>query len=438
MLRKSCILLSLISFFMFFGCGISGTITTEDSTGIGGVTVTISNGSIIKSMETSGNGVYSFENLMPGTYIITPSHEDYGFEPETATVHESQFKISNPVISGIDFTGEIKPDLIVTSVAVTEVRSGYIVYDYTIKNIGSAPAYLGNPPDGSGFRVTVQAMLSNDEIFGNDDDIPACGKKLTGVLNPGDTQDGSYHCDADAYGSKYLIVMIDRHNVEDELDETNNTNGSEVFPELDLIPATLLTLDAGETVTYVGPNPMDDGATIMTITYNGDGTMVKNWTLPIFGPATCSGTWSYDGTEITMDHGCSTAIGTLETTEVYGAAFIYDNGNKLDLYSPIQDVPGDGSLLVGEYSLNSGGHTLLAGFLDMTLDVELETSVKPDGTWTSVRTTTYVGDITHDPPNWEDEQITEGTWGFTDNWLFELGSNYLIQLDDSFVLTKQP
>lgn len=113
------------------------------------------------------------------------------------------------------------PDLIVTELVVTFASDELIEYDYTIKNIGCGPA--------DGDIVSVQAYLSDDDIFGNAGDIPAGGTYLfppPGTLYPGDTFSGSWYATVDATQREWLTLMVDWGEVVDESDETNNTEAT--------------------------------------------------------------------------------------------------------------------------------------------------------------------------------------------------------------------
>ncbi len=98
-MRKLSISLLLLSFFVLFGCKISGTVT-DGTQGVGGVTITMS-GAASGTTTTNANGVYTFDNLLSlGNHIITPSHEDYTFEPVSKSLN---ITFTNMEIGGIVF-----------------------------------------------------------------------------------------------------------------------------------------------------------------------------------------------------------------------------------------------------------------------------------------------------------------------------------------------
>ncbi|MCX8031280.1 MAG: carboxypeptidase-like regulatory domain-containing protein [Thermodesulfovibrionales bacterium] len=76
---------------------LSGTITFG-GIGLQGVTVALS-GSASATTTTGPGGTYTFSNLSPGTYTITPSLQSYAFTPANATR-----TITNANITGVDFT----------------------------------------------------------------------------------------------------------------------------------------------------------------------------------------------------------------------------------------------------------------------------------------------------------------------------------------------
>ena len=77
-----------INFVATLGYQISGKITGVDAQAIQGVTVNLTGGpqNISWSTETDVNGAYSFLELDNGTYLVTPSFNDYDFNPPAKTV----------------------------------------------------------------------------------------------------------------------------------------------------------------------------------------------------------------------------------------------------------------------------------------------------------------------------------------------------------------
>lgn len=79
---------------------LSGKISCNE-TGLSGVLVNLSTGgSLIASAQTDSNGEYLFDNMMDGTWNISPSKEGYTFSPSTREV------ILNNDVSNVDFTAQ--------------------------------------------------------------------------------------------------------------------------------------------------------------------------------------------------------------------------------------------------------------------------------------------------------------------------------------------
>lgn len=89
---------------------ITGRVETSGGAGVGGVTVSSSNGF---SQETDLNGNYTIGELPPGTYIVTPSKAGYTFNPSSRTVDVQDEGVvvedftANPIPDTTDPTGEI-------------------------------------------------------------------------------------------------------------------------------------------------------------------------------------------------------------------------------------------------------------------------------------------------------------------------------------------
>jgi hypothetical protein len=72
-----------------------------------------------------------------------------------------------------------QPDLIVTDLEVTSYTETDIYYSYTIKNVGDEPAVLEGPTGDHYDNVSVQALLSADQIYGGIGDLSAGGRVLS-------------------------------------------------------------------------------------------------------------------------------------------------------------------------------------------------------------------------------------------------------------------
>ncbi len=123
-----------------------------------------------------------------------------------------------------------QPDLVVTSLTLNIFSPNFIRYSYTITNAGTAPANLDGPTGENYDNVSVQAFISEDEIFNNYGDTPAGGTILgpspLGELAPGESFTGSWYCslnNVDTNNSYFLTLMADWGEAEEESDESNNT-----------------------------------------------------------------------------------------------------------------------------------------------------------------------------------------------------------------------
>lgn len=101
---------------------ISGTISP--SSGGSGATLTLS-GPATGSTTADGSGNYSFTGLTNGTYVVTPSHSGYTFNPSSLTV-----AISGANATGVNFavSQQASNSVALSWVASISVVSGYNVY----------------------------------------------------------------------------------------------------------------------------------------------------------------------------------------------------------------------------------------------------------------------------------------------------------------------
>ncbi len=84
----------------FSGNSISGTVKTSGGTGVSGVTVTLT-GPLSNRITTGSDGTYSFSNLTPGTYTVTPTSSGMTISPTSLDVTISSIGGS---YTGNDFT----------------------------------------------------------------------------------------------------------------------------------------------------------------------------------------------------------------------------------------------------------------------------------------------------------------------------------------------
>ena len=95
-MRKLSSVLLMLSFFILFGCKISGTITHE-GVGLAHVKVSLTGDAEMTTI-TDKDGGYIFENVS-GNVTVTPVLDGYIFNPESKNVSLGSFED----IDGIDF-----------------------------------------------------------------------------------------------------------------------------------------------------------------------------------------------------------------------------------------------------------------------------------------------------------------------------------------------
>ncbi len=78
---------------------IAGQVTTSGGAGLGGVTVTMTDGINLITTQTLSDGSYRFNNVANGLYTVTPSISGYGFSPSYHSV-----SVSGVNVSGQNFT----------------------------------------------------------------------------------------------------------------------------------------------------------------------------------------------------------------------------------------------------------------------------------------------------------------------------------------------
>ena len=162
------------------------------------------------------------DSLIPQNYLNTATAD------VNNAVAESN-EDNNVTTDSYTVTDPLLPDLIIQSAEVTSINETRIDYCYVITNIGEGPANLDGPTDENFDNVSVQAFLSNDEIFNNAGDVSAGGSILgvspLGDLNPGETIE-------DCFGSTpssnpldfaFITFQVDWGQQVGESNEDNNT-----------------------------------------------------------------------------------------------------------------------------------------------------------------------------------------------------------------------
>ncbi len=145
MIRKLSTFLFIASFLGIFGCNISGTITEEGWKALGGVTVTLS-GDTSRTAKTNSNGDYTFPNLLPGNYTVTPSIADHTFSPPTQSLQLNMsdiFGISADFDSTYHENGPHEYEVKLTGTDSSE----YVFFGNSV-SISGEYAIVGAPGDG--------------------------------------------------------------------------------------------------------------------------------------------------------------------------------------------------------------------------------------------------------------------------------------------------
>jgi len=119
------------------------------------------------------------------------------------------------------------PDLIISSLRVVDFSSNDISYEYQITNVGNVTANIGD--------VSVQAFISEDQIFSPDIDI-AGGGTILGIsqLGPNETETVTQTFGAtvnfDVEETPYLVMKVDWGDILEELNEQNNVQFAFINP----------------------------------------------------------------------------------------------------------------------------------------------------------------------------------------------------------------
>ena len=180
-----------------------------------------------------------------------------------------------------------------------------------------------------------------------------------------------------------------------------------------------------------------DPAYDVIYTFCDDHTVRKQWNadpqLPVPGPTDGTGTWAYDGDQLTIIHTNVLMGGAVSqtTTEVYDVAFAYDDGAKIDLYSAQKVPAGDGISVLGNYERHVFTQSVMTGMFNATIDSYVDTVITvTDGAWTSSQqeSSTCTGDemICNNVPPDGPPTVTSGTFIMPGS-LFAVGGSYVFQ-----------
>ncbi|BCS94854.1 hypothetical protein DSLASN_04860 [Desulfoluna limicola] len=100
MLRNFLLSFFLMSLLVLTGCNLEGKVVTYDGNVLEGVTVSLA-GDATAEVATNNDGVYLFEELKSGNYIVTPKLDGFRFTPSSVSV-----EITEADVSGIDFEAQ--------------------------------------------------------------------------------------------------------------------------------------------------------------------------------------------------------------------------------------------------------------------------------------------------------------------------------------------
>jgi len=229
--------------------------------------------------------------------------------------------------------------------------------------------------------------------------------------------------------------------------DADNTPPDEDTGEVEIIPAALLRVDSG-CETYIGAHPLmpDHPTEVLEYVFCADGTAEKRWNpvpgAPMPGPWDGSGTWSCNANELTIMTTVDSPGGATTGVDTYGVAFTYNDGGtqKLDLYSVAQTAPGDGSTIIGSYASEGGTTVDLPGIVDMdgVFTKEIKVTDGNPASWaqTETQVITCAGLGCFGIPTGTNVIETSGTISMPGS-LYELGSTYVLQVDDALVLERQ-
>ena len=127
-----------------------------------------------------------------------------------------------------------EPDLVVRNLSIREVTTDAVFYDFTITNVGDAPANMDGATDAAHDNLDIQTFVSADKHFNNAGDIAAGGRIISGSpmgdLMPGQSVSQSWKTsvDFDASTHPYLTMKVDWGQSVDESNERNNTAAAKI------------------------------------------------------------------------------------------------------------------------------------------------------------------------------------------------------------------
>ena len=81
--------------------------------------------------------------------------------------------IGLPLKSFCQFPEDELPDLVISSLSAELIAPDRVTYSFKITNVGAVPVSLDGPTAVEHDNVSVQAYVSKDTVYRNDDDKPA-------------------------------------------------------------------------------------------------------------------------------------------------------------------------------------------------------------------------------------------------------------------------
>jgi hypothetical protein len=370
---------------------LSGTVTDQHGTGIGGVAMTVTNGAgdTVATGTTDGNGTYSISTLPPGTYTITET-QPAGYAEGTAVVGAPD---------GGTVTG---PDTI-TDVGVQSGSTG-AGYDFTeVSSTLSGSVFVDS--NGDGVQNSGEPGIPNVTISVTDASGDLVGAPVLTAA------DGSWTVPSLAAGT-YTITETQPAGYTSGIDTVGTATGQDDGNGVSFSDVTLGSGDTGSGYTFaeyipsgLGGTVLDSGGTALAgvpVTISGGGLAT-----PITVNTDAKGVWSVTGLApgdytVTETQPAGYGTGTATVGSDGGAQSTADPGNQVITVPVISGSTGTGydftdtaATLSGSVFVDGNGDGLQDG-TDTGLDMVTVTATNTT-TGTSVSTQTVAdGSFTFD------------------------------------------
>ncbi|MBF0567445.1 MAG: Ig-like domain repeat protein [Nitrospirae bacterium] len=319
---------------------ISGKVTTDGSTGLSGVTVTLG-GASSATTTTAVDGTYSFTGLSNGTYTVTPTLTGYTFNPQNYTgisvngadVSGKDFITSNPVytISGTIY-GAADPTQVTViltgtngNAATTPASNG--TFSFTARPAGN---YIVTPIlSGSAFNATSRFLVLSGNSTGNDftaSSAPTGGLTISGTVSLNSSvPDGVYVGISGLNG--VLVTLTGASSALTYTARVNLVDGTYSFTNLPAGNYTVTPILTGYAFSAInlplaisGNSTGNDFIVTAASTYTVTGTIRDNSSNPIVGvtvalTGTDNGTTATDSNGLYMITGVSNGTYTVTPTK---------------------------------------------------------------------------------------------------------------------------